>query len=127
MVEKGYKVNFFTKNKPHLILLANAFIILCILVYVIWFAVDLRMDSFNGERQKFVNSTSVVMQEVNNYMDNSSEIVRNWAKLVNSRSWTVEETIETLSDLNSNSDIMSRSYLRTTSTAFRPHTAMRAV
>lgn len=106
MVEKGYKVNFFTKNKPHLILLANAFIILCILVYVIWFAVDLRMDSFNGERQKFVNSTSVVMQEVNNYMDNSSEIVRNWAKLVNSRSWTVEETIETLSDLNSNSDIM---------------------
>ncbi len=67
MVEKGYKVNFFTKNKPHLILIANAFIVICILVYVIWLAIDMRTNSFNSERQKFVNSTSVVMQEVNNY------------------------------------------------------------
>lgn len=99
-------MNFFTKNKPHLILLANAAIIIIILAYVIWFAVDLRTGSFNSERQKFVNTTSVVMQEVNNYMDNSSEIVRNWSKLVNSRSWTMEETVSTLSDLNSNGDIM---------------------
>lgn len=99
-------MNFFTRNKPHLILLANAFIIICILAYVIWFAVDLRTNSFNGEKQKFVNSTSVVMQEVNNYMDNSSEIVRNWAKLVDSRRWTIEETMEMLSDLNSNGEIM---------------------
>ncbi|MCI5945313.1 MAG: hypothetical protein MRZ39_00200, partial [Oscillospiraceae bacterium] len=60
-------MNFFTKNKPHLILIANAFIVICILVYVIWLAIDMRTNSFNSERQKFVNSTSVVMQEVNNY------------------------------------------------------------
>jgi len=94
------------KNKLSRIVWINLAVILGILCYVIWFTLGLKENSFREARQKFESFTPAVKQDIVNYLDNSSESVKSWAKFIGSREMTMSEAVAALSDLNANDKVM---------------------
>lgn len=97
--------NFF-KKYPKSIIFINILIIMVVVVYLIVIDLSIKKDSFIDEKQKFESVTSIVKHEINNYIETSSGILKDWCQLINRNQWTMDEVIENISNLNSNPDAM---------------------
>ena len=93
------------KKKMSRIVWTNLVIILGILCYIMYFTISLKENSFSDERQKFESLTPAIRQDIVNYLDNSSDSAKCWAKFIGSNKMTINDAIEALSELNANPNV----------------------
>ena len=85
---------------------ANFLIISFIIVYVAIFSKSLNVASEKEELNKIADSVEDVKQEVINYMNSSSKIVADWAYYARNNKWNLEETVQHISEVNSDDKAM---------------------
>lgn len=98
-------MKIFSSRRQHWLFAASELVIIFLVIYIICFTKSLKLNSFKEEEGKYITSTGIVKQEVMDYLDNSANIVRDWAHLINKRSWTMEQVVENIADLNSDSEV----------------------
>lgn len=98
-------VKIFSSRKQHWLFVSWELIIIFLVIYIVWFTGSLKNTSFAEEESKFISSADVVRLEILDYFDNSTNIVRDWAQLVSKRSWSLEQVVSNIADVNSGSDV----------------------
>lgn len=98
-------VKIFSSRKQHWLFASWELIIIFLVIYIVWFTGSLKNTSFAEEESKFISSADVVRLEILDYFDNSTNIVRDWAQLVSKRSWSLEQVVSNIADVNSGSDV----------------------
>ena len=96
------------KKKMSMIVWTNLVIILGILCYIMYFTISLNEKSFMDERQKFESLTPAIRQDIVNYLDNSSDSAKCWAKFIGSNKLTMDSALDALSELNANPNVMAQ-------------------
>lgn len=88
------------------IFVANFLIISFIIIYVAFFSKSLNVASEKEELNKIADSVENIKQEVINYMNSSSKIVDDWAYYAKNNKWNIEETVQHISEVNSDDKTM---------------------
>ena len=102
------KVKIGKKKKQHLVVTANICILAVLIVYIAFFTVNLRRTSESDEKEQMISSMETVKNEAMAYMRNSSRIAEDWANYINQQEWTLDEAIESLIQMNSDSSVMAQ-------------------
>lgn len=98
-------MKIFSSRKQHWLFASWELIIIFLVIYIVWFTGSLKNTSFAEEESKFISSADVVRLEILDYFDNSTNIVRDWAQLVSKRSWSLEQVVSNIADVNSGCDV----------------------
>ncbi|MCI2048555.1 MAG: response regulator [Lachnospiraceae bacterium] len=86
--------------KRRLLIICNMFIILFMIFYILFFAFSQRDKSVRTDKHAFLNTVEVMKQVSSNYLYSSQNICNNWAKYIDSGSFTMEEAMAQVSRMN---------------------------